>query len=204
MPKEKRNSYSKGEKDTEKERWKPICKSEYDPIKIGSINGIGKFPHDNGIIRAMKSAYTPNAKIPDETTLSRTLFVANLAPSVSETEVEKLFAKYGSVEKVTLARDIVTKRSKGYGFVQFKRTRHFERAVKDNCELTLAGRSLIVDKTVSKLLRGWKPRRLGGGFGGTKDSGQLRFGCKAKPWLRPLFTSERRLRKSCNTNSGTN
>jgi U11/U12 small nuclear ribonucleoprotein SNRNP35 len=29
---------------------------------------------------------------------------------------------------------------------------------------------------------GFKPRRLGGGLGGFKESGQLRFGCRFKPF----------------------
>lgn len=36
-----------------------------------------------------------------------------------------------------------------------------------------------------RTLKGWKPRRLGGGFGGKKESGQLRFGGRARPFQRP-------------------
>ncbi|KAL5971189.1 U11/U12 small nuclear ribonucleoprotein 35 kDa protein [Taenia solium] len=35
-------------------------------------------------------------------------------------------------------------------------------------------------------LPGWKPRRLGGGLGGMKESGQLRFGGIARPFRRPF------------------
>lgn len=34
-------------------------------------------------------------------------------------------------------------------------------------------------------MKGWKPRRLGGGFGGRKESGQLRFGGRARPFQKP-------------------
>lgn len=48
----------------------------------------------------------------------------------------------------------------------------------DDCEI-------IVDYEHERRLDGWKPRRLGGGFGGKKESGQLRFGCRARPFRKP-------------------
>lgn len=48
----------------------------------------------------------------------------------------------------------------------------------DDCEI-------LVDYECERTLKGWKPRRLGGGFGGKKESGQLRFGCRARPFQRP-------------------
>lgn len=37
-----------------------------------------------------------------------------------------------------------------------------------------------------RLLKGWKPRRLGGGFAGKKESGQLRFGGRDRPFKKPI------------------
>jgi len=37
---------------------------------------------------------------------------------------------------------------------------------------------------------GWKPRRLGGGLGGKKESGQLRFGGRDRPFRVPLLFPE--------------
>lgn len=44
---------------------------------------------------------------------------------------------------------------------------------------------IIVDYEHERMLKGWKPRRLGGGFGGRKESGQLRFGGRARPFKKP-------------------
>lgn len=44
---------------------------------------------------------------------------------------------------------------------------------------------IIVDNEHERRMDGWKPRRLGGGFGGKKESGQLRFGCHARPFQKP-------------------
>lgn len=48
------------------------------------------------------------------------------------------------------------------------------------------GSEIIVEKEVERIMRGWKPRRLGGGFGGRKESGQLRFGCRERPFKKPI------------------
>ncbi|XP_042985902.1 U11/U12 small nuclear ribonucleoprotein 35 kDa protein isoform X3 [Carya illinoinensis] len=49
----------------------------------------------------------------------------------------------------------------------------------DDCEI-------IVDCNRQRLMPGWIPRRLGGGLGGKKESGQLRFGGREKPFRAPL------------------
>ncbi|CAH9101275.1 unnamed protein product [Cuscuta europaea] len=40
--------------------------------------------------------------------------------------------------------------------------------------------------TGQRLMPGWIPRRLGGGLGGKKESGQLRFGGRERPFRAPL------------------
>lgn len=45
---------------------------------------------------------------------------------------------------------------------------------------------IIVEREAERVLQGWKPRRLGGGFGGNKQSGQLRFGCRDRPFRKPI------------------
>jgi U11/U12 small nuclear ribonucleoprotein SNRNP35 len=35
-------------------------------------------------------------------------------------------------------------------------------------------------------MQGWIPRRLGGGFSGKKESGQLRFGARDRPFRDPM------------------
>ena len=44
-----------------------------------------------------------------------------------------------------------------------------------------------VDMEVARTLPGWVPRRLGGGFSGKKESGQLRFGGIDRPFRRPII-----------------
>ncbi|KAL3643105.1 hypothetical protein CASFOL_013920 [Castilleja foliolosa] len=48
---------------------------------------------------------------------------------------------------------------------------------------------IIVDYNRQHLMPGWIPRRLGGGLGGKKESGQLRFGGRERPFRAPLYMS---------------
>ncbi|MCU0935029.1 MAG: RNA-binding protein [Gammaproteobacteria bacterium] len=48
----------------------------------------------------------------------KTLYVGNLPYTVSEADVEKLFARYGEVQSVKLINDRETGRPRGFGFVE--------------------------------------------------------------------------------------
>lgn len=181
--------------DIEKQNWRPYAK-EYDPIRVASLNGLGTFPHDKAVIRALNAVYKPGEEVPSKRHLRNSLIVAKLPPLVAEEELERLFSQFGKIKSVRVVRDVVTRRSRQYGFVEFEKERHCERAYDAGETLTLDGRKLLVDYAISRSMRGWKPRRLGGGFGGDIHSGQLRFGCRARPWLRPKFKSERRKEKT--------
>ncbi|XP_042047661.1 U11/U12 small nuclear ribonucleoprotein 35 kDa protein-like isoform X3 [Salvia splendens] len=52
--------------------------------------------------------------------------------------------------------------------------------------LNLKLRRTCVEHTRQQLMPGWIPRRLGGGLGGKKESGQLRFGGRERPFRAPL------------------
>ena len=79
--------------------------------------------------------------------------------------------------------------SKGYAFIEFKHRSDAKAAHANSYKLNLDGRDLIVEFEHERKLKGWKPRRLGGGFGGYKESGQLRFGGRYKPFGRISFRS---------------
>ncbi|CAG8599076.1 3864_t:CDS:2 [Funneliformis caledonium] len=52
--------------------------------------------------------------------------------------------------------------------------------------MTIDGRQILVDYERNGIMEGWIPRRMGGGFAGRKESGQLRFGARDRPFKRPL------------------
>lgn len=75
---------------------------------------------------------------------------------------------------------------KGYAFIEYEQESSAEEAYREANKMNLDGNIIFVDFECERLLKGWKPRRLGGGFGGKKESGQLRFGGRDKPFRKPI------------------
>lgn len=82
--------------------------------------------------------------------------------------------------------NFVTGTSLGYAFVTFERTRSAEDAYRRAHGVYIDGRRILVDYERSRVMQNWKPRRLGGGFSGKKESGQLRFGARDRPFRDPM------------------
>lgn len=75
---------------------------------------------------------------------------------------------------------------KGYAFIEYEQESSAEQAYREANRMMLDGNIIFVDFECERLLKGWKPRRLGGGFGGKKESGQLRFGGRDRPYKKPI------------------
>ncbi|KAH0625401.1 hypothetical protein JD844_014888 [Phrynosoma platyrhinos] len=163
--------------------WAPIAK-EYDPLKAGSIDGTDEEPHDRAVWRAMLARYVPNKGVSGDSHL--TLFVARLNLQTTEDKLKEVFSRYGDIRKIRLVRDLVTGFSKGYAFIEYKEERALLKAHRDANRLVIDQREIFVDFELERTLKGWIPRRLGGGFGGKKESGQLRFGGRDRPFRKPI------------------
>jgi len=164
--------------------WSPIA-LEYDPVKIGSIDGTDTVAHDRGIIRALNANYRPNKGVIGDPLC--TLFVGRLNYITTESAVGQAFAKFAPVRRIRLIRDVVTGFSKGYAFVEFFDEYITKRVCRDAADLVLDDKKLLVEFECERLLSGWVPRRLGGGFSGRKEAGQLRFGGRDRPFRKPIF-----------------
>ncbi|KAF7240810.1 U11/U12 small nuclear ribonucleoprotein 35 kDa protein [Varanus komodoensis] len=163
--------------------WAPIAK-EYDPLKAGSIDGTDEEPHDRAVWRGMLARYVPNKGVSGDSHL--TLFVARLNLQTTEDKLKEVFSRYGEIQKIRLVRDLVTGFSKGYAFIEYKEERALLKAHRDANKLIIDQREVFVDFELERTLKGWIPRRLGGGFGGKKESGQLRFGGRDRPFRKPI------------------
>ena len=179
------------------QKWSPIVQ-DYDPLKCGSIDGTDTQVHDRALHRAMLSTYHPPKKATGNP--HKTIFVGRLNHKTSEATLKQIFSTFGEIEKVSLVRDIVTGFSKGYAFVEYKDTRSMNRAYDDGDKLNIDGNCILVDYEFGRTMKGWKPRRLGGGFGGKKESGQLRFGCRDRPFKRPIVLRKDSNKLSMDTN----
>ncbi|XP_072935401.1 U11/U12 small nuclear ribonucleoprotein 35 kDa protein-like [Epargyreus clarus] len=159
----------------------------YDPIKVGSIDGTDTEPHDRGVVRALLAAYAPNKLVRGEP--AHTVFVTRLNPRTTEETIKREFSRCGKIVSCRVVKDIVTGKSKRYAFVEFDSSNSMERAHSFMHKEVIDGAQILVEKEAERLVQGWRPRRLGGGFGGRRESGQLRFGCRERPFRRPFMTS---------------
>jgi RNA recognition motif-containing protein len=85
------------------------------------------------------------------------LYVGNLPFSATEDAVRALFAKHGTVEKVSLITDRDTGRPRGFGFVEMSNA-DASRAMQALNGTDLDGRSLKINEAQDK-------QRSGGGGG---------------------------------------
>lgn len=164
----------------------------YHPIQAGSIDGTDTVPHDNAVYRALLCSsaglYDPFGDPKAIGDPYCTIFVGRLSHLTTEDTLRKAMSKYGKVKNLRLVRHIVTGASRGYAFVEFETEREMRRAYKDAQHSYIDDSEIIVDYNRQQLMPGWIPRRLGGGLGGRKESGQLRFGGRERPFRAPLQT----------------
>jgi len=165
-------------------KWEPIAR-KYDPLKAGSIDGTDTIPHDHGVVRAMQAEYKPNKLVTGDP--KATVFIGRLNRHTSETTIREIFSRYGEIKQLRLVRDIVTGFSRGYAFIEYFDKYDALKAQRELNKTIIDSKEILVDGECERLLPGWVPRRLGGGFGGKKESGQLRFGGKDRPFKRPIL-----------------
>ncbi|KAJ9618427.1 hypothetical protein H2203_009023 [Taxawa tesnikishii (nom. ined.)] len=74
------------------------------------------------------------------------LFVTGIHPSLSEDEIQRLFEKYGEVEKCNIMRDPHTKESRGFGFVKMVTAEQADAAKNGLQGEVYEGRTLSIEK----------------------------------------------------------
>ncbi len=82
------------------------------------------------------------------------IFVGNLGPDVTETDIEQLFKPFGQVESVQLVRELFTGKLKGFGFVEMPGRAHTRAAIAGLNGKELAGRPLTVNEARPRVERG--------------------------------------------------
>ena len=97
--------------------------------------------------------------------MSRKLYVGNLPYEVGETELQELFASVGPVDSVSVMRDQMTGRPRGFAFVEMSTEEGAQTAIRSLNESQVGGRSLTVNEARPKA-----PRSDGYGGGGSGRS----------------------------------
>lgn len=86
------------------------------------------------------------------------LYVGGLAYSVTEEELQALFAEKGKVASAVIIKDRDTNQSKGFGFVEMEDSGEAAEAIKTLSGKEVSGRSIVVNEA-----RPQEDRNSGGG-----------------------------------------
>lgn len=89
--------------------------------------------------------------------MSMKLYVGGLAYTVTDKELEALFADKGTVSSVTVIKDRDSGQSKGFGFVEMADIKEGQNAIKELNGKELSGRTIVVNQA-----RPQEDRRSGG------------------------------------------
>ena len=95
--------------------------------------------------------------------MGKKLYVGNLGYSVTDADLEAMFAPHGTVQSVQVIMDRDTGRSKGFGFVEMKTDQEAQAAIAAMNGKEMEGRSLTVNEA--------RPKPEGGGRGGPGGGG---------------------------------
>ncbi|KAL2053096.1 hypothetical protein ABVK25_006733 [Lepraria finkii] len=107
----------------------------------------------------------------------KTLFVARLSYDTTEKDLEREFGRFGPIERIRVVTDTAEskedakpkkkkKSHRGYAFVVYEREKDMKAAYKETDGIRIKDRRVLVDVERGRTVKGWRPRRLGGGLGG--------------------------------------
>jgi len=88
------------------------------------------------------------------------IYVGNLPYDVTDSDLQQLFSKYGTVSSARVVMDRATGRAKGFGFVEMNDRAEAEKAIAGTNGTDLNGRPLRVNESQPKPR---EERRSGGG-----------------------------------------
>jgi RNA recognition motif-containing protein len=100
--------------------------------------------------------------------MARKLYVGNLPYDTGEQDLESLFAKAGTVESVSVMRDMATGRARGFAFVEMGSDEDAQNAISQFNNYSLGGRNLTVNEARPKPQFSGGGGGYGGGGGGGK------------------------------------
>ncbi|KAM0730208.1 U1 small nuclear ribonucleoprotein 70 kDa [Formica fusca] len=101
----------------------------------------------------------------------KTLFVARINYDTSESKLRREFEVYGPVKKIVVIHNTINGKPRGYAFIEYEHERDMHSAYKHADGKKIDGRRVLVDVERARTVKGWLPRKLGGGLGGTRRGG---------------------------------
>jgi RNA recognition motif-containing protein len=104
--------------------------------------------------------------------MARKLYVGNLPYDTGEQDLQALFGQAGTVESVSVMRDMATGRARGFAFVEMASDEDAQKAIEQLNNRELGGRNLTVNEARPKPQGGGG---YGGGGGGTRRRSEPRW-----------------------------
>ncbi|XP_052748370.1 U1 small nuclear ribonucleoprotein 70 kDa [Galleria mellonella] len=101
----------------------------------------------------------------------KTLFVARINYDTSESKLRREFEGYGPIKKICMVYNKENNKPRGYAFIEYEHERDMHSAYKHADGKKIDGKRVLVDVERARTVKGWLPRRLGGGLGGTRRGG---------------------------------
>ncbi len=96
--------------------------------------------------------------------MAKKVYVGNLSYGTTDSDLQKMFEEFGTVESAQVITDRESGRSKGFGFVEMGSQQEAEAAIKALNGKDMDGRALTVNEAKPREDRGG--RSGGGGRGG--------------------------------------
>jgi RNA recognition motif-containing protein len=103
--------------------------------------------------------------------MGRKLYVGNLAYTMSDSDLERIFSAHGTVQSAQVIMDRDTGRSKGFGFVEMGSDAEAQAAITALNGNEVEGRTLTVNEARPKTEGGGGGRGGRGGYGGGGGGG---------------------------------
>ncbi|XP_023342083.1 U1 small nuclear ribonucleoprotein 70 kDa [Eurytemora carolleeae] len=101
----------------------------------------------------------------------KTLFIARVNYYTSESKMRREFETYGTIKSIRIVQNVKDGKPRGYAFIEYESERDMHSAYKHADGKKIDGRRVLVDVERGRTVKGWLPRRLGGGLGGTRKGG---------------------------------
>lgn len=115
--------------------------------------------------------WDPNNVDRETTDPFRTLFVARVNFYTSESKLRREFEQYGNIKSINVVMNQKNNKPRGYAFIEYESEKDMHSAYKHADGKKIDGKRVLVDVERGRTVKGWLPRRLGGGLGGTRKGG---------------------------------
>lgn len=113
-------------------------------------------------------AWNPHEDAKAESDPFRTLFIARINFDTSQSKLKREFEEFGRIKTIRLVENTKTNKPRGYAFIEFEKERDMHGAYKYADGRKIDGKRVLVDVERGRTVKGWRPRRLGGGLGNSR------------------------------------